>query len=386
LCLALVVALYVHQFFVQGGIDHVSPDGEQYLSLLGGSPPGWPKNVRVLQPGLAFLISTITGLSFADGFRLLTPLELLLSTVLLWHLLRRRGASVAWQAANILVVGCPLAVLFGHAPVLVDPLLLLLACGLIVALDHARLGIGLLFVCLAVITKEYGIVLAVPWAVSALRMRSRAAALGGFLVPCILSVALKVLAPRQHIPDWAEGQEFFGMGPFIRGSLGYHPSLFRELGPATYLKTTYIWLWALGWPFFLLAIAGTIRRLAAREALGPDLQRFFALFVVSWPLLLIADSDRAILFVVPFACLAATTHALTRNQLFVWVVALGGVATALARPAYYVISPPRVIVTAMIGLSLAASGLVLASCILYWFRRRQTDGSPMASCDGPGTS
>jgi hypothetical protein len=89
-------------------------------------------------------------------------------------------------------------------------------------------------------------------------------------------------------------------------------------------------------------------------------QRRYAAMLVAVPYLVLGDLDRALMVVVPFACLAGASLVYLRNPGPCLLVGAGGLATALARPLYSEVPVPRPFILAMI----AASGLV--SLALVW--------------------
>ncbi len=90
--LVFVSGLYAFHFF-EGGREKIITDSLAYLQLSEGQAVGVPFNMRILKPSLASLLASLTGLSTWEAFQILTPVEVLLSLLLLAALLRNRGAS-----------------------------------------------------------------------------------------------------------------------------------------------------------------------------------------------------------------------------------------------------------------------------------------------------
>ncbi|PYU92188.1 MAG: hypothetical protein DMG08_13545, partial [Acidobacteria bacterium] len=126
----------------------------EYVAMARGLTASPPFSTRILKPLVASSMAALTGLSPEQAFRLLTPLEILASLLALLAVLRRRRVSWRGQAALLLALGSLLAVNLGHTPVLVDSLLLLLACMMILALDREQHALALAVACLAALTKE----------------------------------------------------------------------------------------------------------------------------------------------------------------------------------------------------------------------------------------
>ena len=350
---AFVSGLYAYQFWIQGGRDYLTIDGQWYFALARGERVLWPMSTRLVVPFIAEQISLALGISLHSVFLIITPLCLFTSLLLLAFLLQQRGASFAYQTAVVLAWGSALAVLFGHAPVLVDTPLLLLACLTIAALDRKKFALALVIICVASLTKEYGVMLSLPWAVEA-RKRFGWRVASAALIPAVILVVVTLLQPA--LPRATTGELF-----------GYHRSLITQTGLFVYFKSVYIWMWAAMWPvlgfltFYLLSAA------AAKNTFTPDQLRFAAL-LVGLPLLLLGDMDRAAIYLVPFAAVAGTALEQFQQTRFCALLAAGGVATALARPLYTEVSTPRALIAAMIGISILCSALLIKSSPTLWKR------------------
>ena len=356
--LVFVSGLYLFHFF-EGGREKLINDSLAYLQLSNGEAVGVPYNLRVLKPLLARLLALLTGLSTWEAFQILTPIEVLLSLLLIGALLRNRGASPGWQAAVMLALGSSLAVTFGYTPVMVDTLILLLTCMVIAALDRNRLVLAFILVILAALTKEYAVFLSLVWGLHAYRLGHRRFALIGALVPLMALLTL-FLVMR---PALTAG--FEGWRAFLDAMFGYHLSLLNFRGTRDYLKILYMWSWSMLWPLLLVSVLMVARSVRRLSTLNQD-QIDFLIMLVAVPILLLADWGRAFLLIVPFACIAATGNRLAKEEGFATLLAVGGVATALARPVHGSISPPQLFFISMAAVSTIASLLIAFKIIRGW--------------------
>ena len=348
--LLLVGGLYAFHFF-EGGREKLINDSLAYLELSEGKAVGVPFNVRILKPLLASGLASLTGLSTWETFQILTPVELLLSLLLLAALLRHRGASPEWQAAVTLALGSSLAVTFGYTPVMVDTLVLLLTCMVIAAIDRKRIVLSLVLVILAALTKEYGVFLSLVWGLHAYRLGYRRFALLGALTPATVLLILFLVMPT------ARTGGFEGWRALLDATFGYHLSLLRFRGPRDYLKILYMWSWSMLWPLLFISALTVMRGVRRWSTLNED-QIDFLTMIVAIPVLLLGDWGRAFLLIVPFSCVAATGHRLTKEHRFAMLLAVGGAATALARPVHGGISPPQLFFISMAAVSVAVSVLI----------------------------
>lgn len=357
LALAVSAFLYGLHFFVGGGYERLLSDSEAYLYIAQGGHIGAPYNVRFFGPFAASLIARVSGISAVGAFHILTPLVLIASLILLGRLISRRGGSVEFQAAVLLALGCALAATFGYIPVMVDPLLLVLTCLTLVALESDYLIAAIACATLAALTKEYGLFLAFIVFLVAYRNGRRKLALIGILLPAGLMLAVMMLnrsgSTSFSVADWPR---------FVSAMFGYHPSLVRFRGWANYLKIQYMWSWSVLWPIMVIAAAGVVSSLRDRIRMTAS-QIGFAVMLLAMPLLLLGDWGRSVLIAVPFAVIAAASHPLARDRYFIFLLALGGLSTALARPFHSTPPPPRVLTVAMTAISVAAS-LLIANRIL----------------------
>ena len=171
LAFALVGSLFAYQFFYQDGRYSSTPDGIRYLAAARGETVDLPYNSRIVVPLVASLIARLTAVSVSTAFNILTITGLLGSLLLLVYLLERRGVFGLYSAALITAFGAGLAVFHGKYPTLVDMPLLLLTCLTIVALDHGKLFVALAIICIAALTKEYGVLLTLAWAIQAYKQK-----------------------------------------------------------------------------------------------------------------------------------------------------------------------------------------------------------------------
>ncbi len=356
--LLLSIGLYAFQFLYEGGHEYVSPDGESYLAMATGTPVPAPYSHRILKPSLASLASSLSGLSPADVFRILTPLELLASLLTMLALLQRRKSPQAWQWAVLVAFGTALAASFGHAPVLVDPMVLLLSCLFIVALDRDYLLLGLVLSCMAALTKEYGALLGFAWAAYVYRRGLTRLALPGAFLP----VLLFFLATKAQ---WqAASPHSAGLFELMRGSAAYELQLLKS---SHLPKVLYIWSWAVLWPVLLLAVMCLIARLRTPGSMDAE-HVASSVMLLAAPFLLIGDWDRSLLIVVPFACIAATAHPLTGDTQFTALLSIGGLCTALGRPLYTSLPAPTGLTVSITVLSLVASILIGVKIMMFSLR------------------
>jgi hypothetical protein len=249
--------------------------------------------------------------------------------------------------------GCPLAATFGYTPVLIDPLVLLLACAVITLLDHGRLTLALLAACVAALTKEYMVALGFVWVLHARRPPSLRIT---YLCAVLPIACLSVAAITSPVGAAAGG--FQGRQEFLRALLGYHLSLIDLRGPFDYLKILYMWSWAALWPMFALAITSVLPGVRKRYAIKQDRLDFALMFIVS-PILFLGDWGRSLLPVVPFGLNVASAHPSANDTRFVWALATGGAAAALARPIHTPAPAPRAFTLCIAAASVAASLLLM---------------------------
>lgn len=81
----------------------------------------------------------------------------------------------------------------------------------------------------------------------------------------------------------------------------------------------------------------------------------FAVLLTALPILLLGDWSRNLIIMVPFACIVVTSHPLAKERYFVSLVAIGGLATALARPFHSEPSPSQTITLIMTIISVVSS-------------------------------
>jgi hypothetical protein len=359
LAVLLSCAIYAVNFFFGGGSSHLILDSFAYLQLSDGQQASVPFNSRIATPFLAAFISSATGLSTSAAFKLLTPAALLTSLLLLRRLIRRRGGSAEWQAALLLAFGCSLAVTFGYTPVLVDPILLLLTCLTLVALDAGHLLAALVLAFLAALTKEYGVLLGVVWGVHAYRRGFRKVAYLGLILPA--AALLIVLLVRQ-----SNAGVGFGSWPAFAYHLvfEYQLSVFRLRGPVEYSKLLYMWSWCALWPVIFISTSSLLSRFVERIKMTDD-EVNFGVLLTALPILLLVDWSRLLIIIVPFACIVATAHPLARDRSFVFLLAIGGLSTALARPFHSETPPPLTLTLTMTVISIASALLIAVKTLRF---------------------
>ena len=348
LCSVLIYALH---FFVGGGRTKLITDSQAYLVLAQGEHMGAPYHSRILGPFVASLVASSLGVSNRAAFQLLTPIALLASLLLLRKILSKRGGNIGWQAAVLLALGSALAVTFGYTPVMVDPLLLLLACLTIMTLSNRQYTAAIVLGIIAALTKEYGLLLGFVSSVVAYRRGHRKLALIGALLPLV--VFLVATLPRSgssRVGEQAWTSFFYAM-------FGYHIQVFRFRGASEYPKLLYMWIWSVIWPVLVIGAGVVIARLRNRGRLGDD-EAGYAVMVCALPILLLGDWGRVLLVVVPFGCAVATSHRLAGQRRFAVLLAVGGLATALARPFHSEALPPYAFTILMTLISVVASSLL----------------------------
>jgi hypothetical protein len=349
--------VYGAHFVLGGGAGHRILDSWAYLQIAKGEQVSVPFNTRIVAPFVARLIASLTGLSADAAFDLLTPAALLASLLLLRASIRRRGGSASWQAAVLLAFGCSLAATFGYTPVLADPMLLLLTCLTIAALDAGHLAAALALACLAALAKEYGMVLGLVWSYHAYRRGFRKVAYAG-IVP---AMALFIVAFERH----SSGGIGFGSWPSFAFHLlsEYQLSVFRMRGPIDYSKLIYMWSWCGLWPTLLISTTLFASHLRRRALTADEIQ--LAIVLATLPVLLLGDWSRALMMIVPFTCIVATAHPLARERGFIILLAIGGVSTALARPFHGESSPPAFFPLAMTAVSAVSSIAIVVTVVRF---------------------
>ena len=352
LSLLCSLSLYALHFLVGGGRTKLINDSQAYLLLAEGERVvGAPFSSRIFAPFIASLIALASGVSSLLAFQILTLAAFIASLVLLRRIIANHGGSAEWQAAVLLAFGCALAATFGYTPVMADPVLLLLACVTILALDRGYFVAAVVLSCLAALTKEYGLLLGFASCLVAWHRGHRKVAYVGALLPAIF------LLLAMFIASGTSGSSFVSWQGFVTAMFGYHTYLFHFRGASDYPKLLYMWSWSALWP--VLVIAGGVVFSGLRKGIKMgDQELAFSLMLVALPFLLLGDWGRALLIVVPFGCAVATSHPLARNGQFATLLAIGGLSTALARPLHSEPLLPHILTLTMTIISLAASLLI----------------------------
>jgi hypothetical protein len=348
LCSVLLFGLH---FFVGGGSTKLINDSRAYLSMTQGERAGTPFDSRVLGPFIASLITFASGASSLAAFQILTLASFVASLLLLRKIVINRGAPVEWQAAVLLALGCALAATFGYTPVMVDPVLLLLACLTILALDRNYWVAAVVLSSLAALTKEYGLLLGFVSCLVAWHRGRRKFAYIGALLPAIVLLVAMLIASRFSFSSFDRWQGF------VTAMFGYHTYLFHFRGASDYPKLLYMWSWSALWPVLVIAAGVVFSGLRNGIKMG-DQEVAFSLMLAALPFLLLGDWGRALLIVVPFGCAVATSQPLARNAQFAALLAIGGLSTALARPLHSEPLPPHTLTLTMTIISVAASLLI----------------------------
>jgi hypothetical protein len=328
LAFILLAGLFLYHFFLQGGQTAISPDGSRYLAMARGETVDLPFNTRLVGPFVVSVIAYLFGVSVQTAFHLVTASSLLASLLLIIYLLASQGNSVTYQLGVLIAFGAELAVFYGFLPILVDGLLLLLTCLLIVALHKDKLALGLIIICLAALTKEYGVLLALPWAIHAYKKRARRGYLAAASLPVLLLTAAILLLPGQP-GAYQNYQDYASTQLRYRAFWLYLDNLYN------YLKLGYIQAWGAVWPVLLLSTLAIFKKYVARRAFAIE-DLYYAIMMVTVPVLLTADWNRTFMILVPFASLAAISMPIAQRMRFGVPLALGGLATALSRSYYTV--------------------------------------------------
>jgi len=114
----------------------------------------------------------------------------------------------------------------------------------------------------------------------------------------------------------------------------------------------------------VIAVVGVVSSLRDRIKMTAS-QIGFAVMLLATPLLLLGDWGRSLLIAVPFAAIAAASHPLARDRYFIFLLALGGLSTALARPFHSTPPPPRALTVVMTAISVAASLMIAARILRF---------------------
>lgn len=326
LAFALVGGLFAYQFFYQGGRYSSTPDGVHYLAAAQGETVELPYNSRIAVPLVASLIARLTAMSVGAAFNMLTITSLLGSLLLLVYLLERRGVFGLYSAAFITAFGTGLAAFHGKYPTLLDMPLLLLACLTIVALDYGRLFVALAIICIAALTKEYGALLTLAWAVQAYKQKRGYVVIGAIL-PIAAVVAAVLLTPS--LPGVYPSHQSFLISQLKYQAFWLYPQYLFN-----YLRLAYFWAWGAVWPILLFSVWALIKTWRNGSVFTMDKHRYAAMMLAT-PILLTGDWDRTFVLLVPFACLAMVCSPFARDVRFCLLLGIGGLSAALLR-SYYI--------------------------------------------------
>ena len=325
LAFALVGSIFAYQFFYQGGRYSSTPDGIRYLAAAQGETVDLPYNSRIVVPLVASLIARLTAVSVGTAFNILTITSLLGSLLLLVYLMERRGVFGLYSAALITAFGAGLAVFHGKYPTLVDMPLLLLTCLTIVALDHGKLFVALAIICIAALTKEYGVLLTLAWAIQAYKQKG-AYILAGAILPVAAVMAAVLLSPSR--PGVYPSHQSFLISQLKYQAFWLYPEYLFN-----YLKLAHFWAWGAVWPILMLSVWALIKTLRGGSVFTMDELRYSAMLFAT-PILLTGDWDRTFVLLVPFACLVPVSSPLARDVRFCFLLGIGGLSTALLRSHY----------------------------------------------------
>lgn len=349
--LIVVASFYAYQFLIEGGREFLGTDSQRYLSIANGEAVTVPFHTRIVGPLIAVIITQITGGTLKTSFQFLMGISFFSAILLLINLLRKRGATEFYQA-TVVITFSGLASVFGHESIRVDALFFLMICLVIAALDRQQHTIALAFICIATLTKEYGIFLVFPWAVQAYKAIEKYVLIGVFLPVGLLLVA------NHFIP--AKPQD-------LNETIIYQIRTIRDVGLSTYSKFAYVGFWGACGPLLLLAAMGLTQnwrtqRLLSLQNLMSDQIRF-AILLISIPVLLIGDWDRTFILIIPFACIAASPLSFTRDSRYCVLIIFGAISTTLARRFNTETVLPQALINIMIVISVLASISILVMII-----------------------
>jgi hypothetical protein len=318
----LVIGIYIYYARLFSPNIYSNLDSLQYLAAARGEVVGRPFDTRIIGPLIARLLANAMGVSLTFGFYILTATSLLVSLLCIVYLLKKKGATLAYQIAVIICLGASLAALYARTPILVDPLLLLLACLVTVGLSNDQIFITLGIICIAALTKEYGIALLMPWMIYIYRQKSRWFLFCAVLPVIILSGA-KLLSPVHE-------NAYQNQASFLQSQIQYHYTMYQLYGLRVFLTNWYYFSWAALWPLVLTSIFILGKKLLHRLPVTTEEWHFagMALFI---PVLMTGDWDRTFAIIVPFACLAATSAVFTQQRIFNFLLAFGGLMASVSR-------------------------------------------------------
>jgi hypothetical protein len=305
-------------------------------------------------------LTYLTGISVQTAFHIITAGCFISSLILLSHLLKKYAGSGLYQFGIVVALGSQLAVFYGLHPVLVDGVLLLLTCLMIVAIQKEKLVLSFIFVCLAALTKEYGVLLALPWAIFAYRKGVRRVYIFAFAFLPLILVLIAILS----LP--VQAGVYYGYEDYVVTQLKYQAIWLQTDNFYYYFKLAYFQAWGAVWPVLLMSILVVYRKYKDRTSFTKD-EQLFSIMLLSLPILLTADWNRTLLLLIPFAIIVAGSLSALRFS-FVIPLALGGFSTALARSYYYVIlhggTFPRLYKPFLLTLSIGSS--IFLIIILVW--------------------
>jgi hypothetical protein len=361
----LLAALFTYYFLWQAGYYTVTVDGQRYLAAAQGLAVELPYNTRIAAPLLAAALARISGLSVQAALQAIGTASLIGALAFLAWLLLRRGAALGYVLALAVGWGSGLAIFYGAHPVLVDSLLLLATCAFNAALARDRLALALGCVCVAALTKEYGLLLAIPWAVAAWRTGGWRRAAWAFL-PALLLAGV--------VAAWPAAPGIYGTyGVFIERQLLFQAIWLSPGVLRTSLRLWYLSAWGAAWPLLLFSMTALAIRLYRRAPLRQD-ERTYLAALPALPVLLAADWDRTFLLLIPFAAQAAAAQPFARGRVFQSAFALGGLCTALWRQIelsrYLGPTPLDPLRPALIALSGGAAAVLLCLWMLTALRMR----------------
>jgi len=351
-------AHYCYLFFYAGGSHRVGWDSYYYNLMAAGGQVGSPYNLRVVVPWLAGHLAALFNTDTLTAFRLTTPLCLLAALCALWLLLQRAAVPLFPQAVLLLGVALQIA-RYGGQPILTDPLLLLLACLIALCLQSERALLALPLVCLAALTKEYGILLLLPWAACAYPLRRS--------LLWLLLLPLAVWLGMRGTPQGVDTQ-----GDFLRYALTYNLQPFYDLGVLRAAQALLLTLWTALWPIYLLAAVGVFR--AWRAGTMSTFTRCCAALLLALPISFCGDLERSVVLFLPFALVVAGTVSLANARTLYTALLVGFVAVGYAHTGTGISALPFVL-RAAFHFGLAALSLYVSIQALGLPRKRAVTSS-----------
>jgi hypothetical protein len=294
-------SMYTNRFVYDNGQERITPDGIEYLKAAKNEPVGDPFSTRILGPTLARLINASDPVR---AFHVITPISLILSLFSILWLLYPKSPVLFFTALGS-GFAITIGMTYGGMPVLVDPLLLLFSSGVALCLYHQKLLQALAFICLAVLTKEYGVLLFAPWAYAAWSKKKSYLILG---LLCVSALAF------HHITNAAGYNAFnYSRGSLLIAQLLYYPDQISYLGLWRGLARLYYAAWLGLLPLLILIVVVALKERGISIAV-------FA--CVGLPLLVLGDWQRTTNLLYPFLAWAMAGSCFSKDKS--WSLSVAG--------------------------------------------------------------